>query len=173
MTDRDATIVIDIGKTNAKLTLIDADGITIAEQRCANTILDDGPYPHHDTERLWAWMLATFRTFAGLAKVGAIVPVTHGATAALVDEYGLVLPVLDYESKLPEQINEAYAKARPPFSETYSPKLPAGLNLGRQLAWQADLFKAGFGRAAFILMYPQYWAWRLSGVAASEVTSLG
>ena len=173
MTDRDATIVIDIGKTNAKLTLIDADGNTISEQRCANTILDDGPYPHHDTERLWAWMLATFRTFAGLAKVGAIVPVTHGATAALVDEHGLVLPVLDYESKLPEQINEAYAKARPPFSETYSPKLPAGLNLGRQLAWQADLFKAGFGRATFILMYPQYWAWRLSGVAASEVTSLG
>jgi L-fuculokinase len=173
MTERDATIVIDIGKTNAKLTLIDADGNTMAEQRCANTILDDGPYPHHDTERLWAWMLATFRTFAGLAKVGAIVPVTHGATAALVDEHGLVLPVLDYESKLPEQINETYAKARPQYSETYSPNLPAGLNLGRQLAWQAGWVGTEFERTKFILMYPQYWAWRLSGVAATEVTSLG
>lgn len=173
MRDRNATIVIDIGKTNAKLTLIDADGNTISEQRCANTILDDGPYPHHDTERLWAWMLATFRTFAGLAKVGAIVPVTHGATAALVDDDGPVLPVLDYESKLPEQLDDEYAKMRPPFAETYSPALPAGLNLGRQLAWLAKRFKTEFASAKHILTYPQYWAWRLSGVAASEVTSLG
>ena len=168
-----ATIVIDIGKTNAKLTLIDADGLTLREERCANNILTDGPYPHHDTERLWAWMLETFRTFAGIAKIGAIVPVTHGATAALVDDDGLVLPILDYESKLPEEIDAEYALVRPAFSETYSPNLPAGLNLGRQLAWLESRFPTEFARAKYILMYPQYWAWRLSGVAASEVTSLG
>ena len=168
-----ATIVIDIGKTNAKLTLIDADGLTLREERCANNILTDGPYPHHDTERLWAWMLETFRTFAGIAKIGAIVPVTHGATAALVDDDGLVLPILDYESKLPEEIDAEYALVRPAFSETYSPNLPAGLNLGRQLAWLERRFPTEFARAKYILMYPQYWAWRLSGVAASEVTSLG
>lgn len=173
MTDRDATIVIDIGKTNAKLTLIDADGKTLAEQRVGNTIDVTGQYPHHDTERLWTWMLATFRIYAGMAKVGAIVPVTHGATAALVDDDGLVLPVLDYESKLPEQIDAQYVEVRPPFSETYSPDLPAGLNLGRQLAWLSTNFPSEFARAKHILMYPQYWAWRLSGVAASEVTSLG
>jgi sugar (pentulose or hexulose) kinase len=47
------------------------------------------------------------------------------------------------------------------------------LNLGRQLAWQAQAFPKQFRRARHILMYPQYWAWRLSGIAASEVTSLG
>ncbi len=30
-----------------------------------------------------------------------------------------------------------------------------------------------FSRAAHTLLYPQFWAWRLSGVMASEVTSLG
>jgi sugar (pentulose or hexulose) kinase len=34
-------------------------------------------------------------------------------------------------------------------------------------------YPQAFGRTRFILCYPQYWAWRLSGVAASEVTSLG
>jgi L-fuculokinase len=169
----DATIVLDIGKTNVKLTLLDTDGGTLAEQRMPNAVLHDGPYPHHDTERIWDWMLATFRTFSRMAKVGAIVPVTHGATAALVDEDGLVMPVLDYESGLPEQINSLYAADRPPFSETYSPALPVGLNVGRQLVWLANIFPAEFARADHILMYPQYWAWRLSGVAASEVTSLG
>ena len=173
MMARDATLVLDIGKTNVKLSLIDANGATLAEQRRANTILLGGQYPHHDTEGIRDWLLATMRDFGRIARIGAIVPVTPGATAALVNQHGLVLPVLDYESTLPEQCNEAYTAMRPPYAETCSPALPAGLNLGRQLAWLAAAFPGEFARAHFILMYPQYWAWRLSGVAAGEVTSLG
>jgi L-fuculokinase len=173
MRTQDATLVLDIGKTNVKLSLINAGGATLAEQRRPNTILTGGKYPHHDTEGIWDWLLAAMRAFGRIAKVGAIVPVTHGATAALINQHGLVLPVLDYESKLPEQSNALYAEARPPFEQTCSPALPAGLNLGRQLAWQASSFPDEFARAHHILMYPQYWAWRLSGVVAGEVTSLG
>jgi L-fuculokinase len=172
----DATIVLDIGKTNAKLTLIDGAGATLAEERIANTVVQvDGAYPHHDTDRIWAWMLATFASFSKLATVGAIVPVTHGATAALVDASGLVLPVLDYEYDL-QQAGDTGAPgypARPLYADSLSPALPCGLNLGRQLVWLAAQFPEQFQRATHILMYPQYWAWRLSGVAASEVTSLG
>ena len=96
-----ATIVLDIGKTNVKLVLLDDAGAVLAEQRSPNTIVREGPYPHHDTERIWKWMLDGMRDFAQMTPVGAIVPVTHGATAALVDEEGLVLPVLDYEYELP------------------------------------------------------------------------
>jgi sugar (pentulose or hexulose) kinase len=170
---QDATIVLDIGKTNVKLVLLDADGIVLSELRSPNTIVQDGPYPHHDTDRIWAWMLDGMRTFATQAHVGAIVPVTHGATAALVDDEGLVLPVLDYEYEMPETPDAPYEAERPPFFSTYSPLLPAGLNLGRQLAWQAQAFPEQFARARHILMYPQYWAWRLCGAPASEVTSLG
>jgi sugar (pentulose or hexulose) kinase len=166
----DALIVLDIGKTNAKLALIDAAGRVLAEKRRPNTVLTDGPYPHHDTEGLWDWMLATCRLFAQTAEVSAIVPVTHGATAALVDGEGLVLPVLDYEAQLP---GVDYAGVRPDYLETCSPALPAGLNLGRQLAWLAQNFPAEFARTRHILMYPQYWAWRLCGAAAGEATSLG
>ena len=166
----DALIVLDIGKTNAKLALIDACGRVLAERRRPNTVRADGPYPHLDTDGLWDWMLATCRSFATQAHVSAIVPVTHGATAALVDDAGLVLPVLDYEAELP---GVDYAALRPAYGETLSPGLPAGLNLGRQLAWLQARFPADFGRARHILMYPQYWAWRLCGAAASEATSLG
>jgi L-fuculokinase len=171
MLKKNATLVLDIGKTNVKLVLIDFDGKQLAEQRSPNTIVADGPYPHHDTERIMAWMLATMGGLARIADIGAIVPVTHGATAALVDADGLVLPVLDYEFTPPD--DGEYLSVRPAFTETLSPALPAGLNLGRQLAWQAGAFPGAFARATQLLMYPQYWAWRLCGVAASEVTSLG
>jgi sugar (pentulose or hexulose) kinase len=169
-TTPEGVIVLDIGKTNAKLALINAAGRLLAEQRRPNAVLTDGPYPHHDTEGLWDWMLATCRGFAQMAEVSAIVPVTHGATAALVDGDGLVLPVLDYEATLP---GIDYDALRPAYGETFSPALPAGLNLGRQLAWLALHFPAEFARARHILMYPQYWAWRLCGAAAGEATSLG
>jgi len=169
-----AAVVLDIGKTNAKLTLINAAGRTLAEVRTPNTVRRDGPYPHHDTERLWDWMLTRLREFAAVAPIGALVPVTHGATAALVDDAGLVLPVPDYEHVPGDAADLArYQGLRPPFEESGSPELPAGLNLGRQLDWLQARFPAEFARARHVLMYPQYWAWRLCGVAASEITSLG
>ena len=67
----------------------------------------------------------------------------------------------------------AYDAARPPFAETLSPRLPAGLNLGAQIFWQARAFPEAFAKVTAIVGYPQYWTWRLSGVAASELTSLG
>jgi sugar (pentulose or hexulose) kinase len=166
----DALIVLDIGKTNAKLALIDAAGRTLAEKRRPNVVVTSGPYPHHDVDGIWAWLLSTCREFAGMADVSAIVPVTHGATAALVNAHGLVLPVLDYEAQLD---GVEYDAVRPSYAETYSPALPAGLNLGRQLVWLAQRFPAEFGAARHGLMYPQYWAWRLCGVAGGEATSLG
>ena len=169
----DATVVLDIGKTNAKLTLLDAAGAILAEERSPNRIVHAGPYPHHDTERLWDWLQTGLAAFARLAHVTAIVPVTHGATAALVDDAGLVLPILDYESTLPQSLAAEYASLRPAFADSLSPQLPCGLNLGLQLFWLAKTYPQEFARARHILTYPQYWAWRLSGVAASEVTSLG
>jgi len=168
-----ATVVFDIGKTNAKMSLLDGRGATLACERLGNHVVAEGLYPHHDVALLWDWLLATLTRFATLAEIAAIVPVTHGATAALVGDDGLVLPILDYESALPQSVNGQYRAVRPPFAASFSPDLPAGLNLGRQLFWLSQRFPAQFVRARFILGYPQYWAWRLSGVAAGEVTSLG
>jgi sugar (pentulose or hexulose) kinase len=81
--------------------------------------------------------------------------------------------VLDYEHPGPDETAEDYAALRPAFAETGSPRLPGGLNLGAQLFWQARRFPEAFARTRHILTYPQFWAHRLTGVAASETTSLG
>jgi sugar (pentulose or hexulose) kinase len=169
----DALAVFDIGKTNIKLSLVDRHGRELAARRCANRVVHDGLYPHHDVAAIEAWLLRSLRELSAQAPIRAIVPVTHGATAVLIDAHGPVLPVSDYEQDFVSATAPAYASLRPQFADSASPALDHGLNLGRQLHWLQQRYPQQFARARHLLMYPQYWAWRLCGVAAAEVTSLG
>ncbi len=167
--------VLDIGKTNAKVVVLDAGtGREIAAVRTGNAVLQDGPYPHYDIEGLWRFTLQALSGFAVEPGFDAVSITTHGACAALLDSDGrLALPVLDYEHPYDPAIRADYLALRPDFSETFSPSLPVGLNLGAQLHYQKAAFPEAFAQVATILTYPQYWAFRLTGVAANEVTSLG
>ena len=167
--------VIDIGKTNAKVALVDLDTLSeIALRKMPNCPLADGLYPHHNVEALWDFILDSLREIGREHHIDAISVTTHGATAVLLDADGRpAMPVLDYEHDGPDVVRRDYDAVRPPFSETGSPPLPLGLNLGAQLHWQSRAFPEAFSRVSTILTYPQYWAWRLCGVAAGEVTSLG
>ena len=167
--------VLDIGKTNAKVVVLDcATGEEIGEKRTPNRVLPGPPYPHYDIEALWAFTLEALNAFAKEPGFDAISITTHGASMALLDAGGkLALPVLDYEHQYPREIQEAYRAIRPPFSGTFSPALSGGLNAGAQLHYQKTAFPDAFARVRTIMTYPQYWAWRLTGVAANEGTSLG
>lgn len=164
--------VLDIGKTNVKLALFD-DGKLRWEKSAPNRIKPGPPYPHEDVESGWKFLLDALREARRSYQIGAIVPTAHGAAGALIGETELAAPVMDYEFTGVDTIEPDYARLRPPFSETLSPKVPAGLNLGRQLAYQKWRCPELFAKAKHFVAYPQYWAWRLTGVAASEVSSLG
>lgn len=167
--------VLDIGKTNAKVVVVDAaTGAEIAAVKMPNHVIAGPPYPHYDVEGIWSFALDALARFAADPGYDAISITTHGACAALLDAAGeLALPVLDYEHDYPQPIRDAYSALRPAFAETASPALSGGLNLGAQLHYQKKAFPEEFSRVASILTYPQYWAFRLTGVAANEVTSLG
>lgn len=163
--------VLDIGKTNVKLALFD-EGRLLWETSAPNCIRPGPPYPHEDVESAWTFFLDALREAARTHQISAIVPTAHGAAGALIGESELAAPVMDYEFTGVEVIEADYARLRPPFSESLSPNLPAGLNLGRQLAYQKWRWPDLFAKARHFVGYPQYWAWRLSGVAVSEVTTL-
>lgn len=167
--------VLDIGKTNAKVLVLDcATGEELDVRRRPNTVIAGPPYPHYDIEGLWDFLCAALRELNTAPGFDAISITTHGASGVLLDEAGgLALPVLDYEYEYPEEIRSAYAVLRPPFAETFSPALSGGLNLGAQIHFQKAAYPAAFVRVQTILTYPQYWAYRLTGVAANEATSLG
>lgn len=167
--------VIDIGKTNAKLALVEAAGLReVAVVTRPNTVLPGPPWPHFDLEGHWAFFLHHLAGFHAAHGVDAISVTTHGASAVLLDAGGgLAVPMLDYEHPGPDDLAQEYDAIRPPFAETGSPRLPVGLNLGAQLFWLLETQSGLRDRVAHVLTYPQYWGWRLTGELATDVTSLG
>ncbi len=168
--------VLDIGKTHVKLVVVDS-GNAVANFNCKNAPIA-GMYPQADVNYIWNWICETLSACSYTKEVKELIVTTHGATAALVDinsdaEDGLALPVLDYEYTGIDECIAAYQSVRPEFSETLSPALPAGLNLGKQLFWLQQQYPEQFAQADHIVMYPQYWAWRFGARLVTEVTSLG
>lgn len=164
-------VVLDVGKSLSKLTLWTPDGVMVDRRTRANVRASNNSPIELDALGIEAWLTETLTAFSARAHIGAIVPVGHGAAAAVVRD-GVLVAARDYESPAPEAERALYDAGRDPFVETGSPALPNGLNLGVQL----HMLEAEDARAlrdATILTWPQYWAWLLSGTAATEVTSLG
>lgn len=166
--------VIDIGKTNAKLALVDAATLSEIEVVTRpNRPLPGPPWPHADLDGHWRFFLHHLAGFHQRHGIDAISVTTHGASAVLLDAAGGALPMLDYEHPGPDALAAAYDAIRPDFARSGSPRLPAGLNLGAQLHWLLHTRPDLRDRIAHIVTYPQYWGWRLTGELASDVTSLG
>jgi sugar (pentulose or hexulose) kinase len=170
--ETNCTIVLDVGKTNSKLSLWTAAGQGLERRVRPNDAVASELYRALDVAGIDAWLLETLRDYARRAIVSCIIPVAHGAGAALVYQGRLFAPPLDYEQDIDRAVRAAYDDERDPFAETGSPALPCGLNLGAQLHY-LEALTGPWPDGLQILPWPQYWAWRLTGVAASEITSLG
>jgi sugar (pentulose or hexulose) kinase len=168
-----STAVLDVGKTNLKFVVFDNAGMLLFERQMPNASLPGPPYPHADVEMIWSFLGASMREATKIFKIETLIPTTHGASGAVMNEQGLALPIMDYEFTDCEDINERYEPLRDPFNNTYSPSMPAGLNVGRQLAWQKWNLPKDFATVTKIVGYPQYWTWRLCGKFAFDICSMG
>jgi sugar (pentulose or hexulose) kinase len=162
---------VDIGKTLAKLSLWSADGRCIDRHARPNARIEIDGIARLDAQGIADWIVETLHGWRD-RPIGTIVPVGHGAGVAALVDGALAFAPFDYEATPPEPIMEAYRAARAPFAETGSPALPQGLNLGAQVWWMDHVLPEAMARATLV-PWAQYWAWWLSGVAVSEVTSLG
>jgi L-fuculokinase len=168
--------VFDTGKTNIKLVVFDRGGAILAERSAPNAPLAPDamwPYLRLDTSHAWRFLIGALKELGASFPIEAISIAAHGAAGVLVADEGEALPAMDYEFDIDADIAAEYEKARPPFEETLSPNLPRGLNLGKQVFYLERRFPAEFAAARAFLGYPQYWSWRLSGVAATEFTAMG
>ena len=168
------TFIFDIGKTNIKSLVLNEQGNTIWSESTANNSITGHGYTYIDVEAAEKWLIQQLTKAQQQYTISSINVTTHGACAVLLNQQDeLVLPVLDYEDPIVESCNAKYNKIRPAFDLTHSPNLSAGLNLGRQLFWLKESFSEKFKQIDTVLMYPQYWVWRLTGIKKNEVTSLG
>ncbi len=167
-----AQAVLDVGKTLAKLTIWDDAGLLLARRTRPNPVTEIGGLRRLDAPGIETWLADNLRLVATEHHITRIFPVGHGAAAAIIKGDRLVTPPVDYEQTYDAAERQRYDAVRAPFAITGSPALPAGLNLGMQLFHLTAADPALLDDAT-ILPWPQYWAWRLSGVAAIEATSMG
>ena len=166
------TMILDIGKTHAKLSLWDAEGSLIAKRVRANVPQQSVGYRALDVQGIERVVVRGLREFAALHHIVRMGPVGHRAAAAVIREGRLFCAPMDYEDLPAPRDSEEYAAQRDMFRETGSPLLPCSLNLGMQLN-RLEGIHGAFLDDVTIVPWPQYWAWRLCGVAATEATSLG
>ena len=165
--------VFDVGKTNAKLLALTEGGEPLEVMTTPNRVIDGPPYRHHDLAGMEDWLLDGLRALGERHPIGAVVTCTHGGSGVLVGAEAAVMPLIDYEQTPPPEVDAAYRAAAGSFRERGSVIMLGAAHPARQLLWLEMGWPAAVAGAQAFLNVPQYWGWRLSGVAASEVTSLG
>ncbi|WP_457587557.1 FGGY-family carbohydrate kinase [Ensifer canadensis] len=170
--------VLDVGKTNVKLNAVTADGVVLETLSIPNPVLPGPPWRHHDLVAIGEWVFSGLAQLARRHPLSTFVASGHGSGGLLVGDDpdsgdGAALPMIDYEQAPPEVIRAGYAPLSGSFFDRGSATMHAATHQARQLYWMQECEPQAFSRARWYLGLPQYWAWRLSGVASAETSLLG
>jgi sugar (pentulose or hexulose) kinase len=174
------TAIYDIGKTNKKLILFNEDFKVVfeAEEKFQQTVDDDG-FECDDIERIEIWVKDSLIELVNSDNydLKAVNFTTYGATLVYLDENGKRLtPVYNYLKPIEERIAESLYKrhgGRDEFCRrTASPALGM-LNSGLQPLWLKTVKPEVFEKIRYILHFPQYISYLVSGKIYSEHTSIG
>jgi sugar (pentulose or hexulose) kinase len=163
--------VLDIGKTSLKLLVASDEGWPLEAHAIPNVPMTQGPYLAYDLARLEEWFLDTLTIVSQHHAIGAVIVAAHGCGAVLVDGDMPVLPMMDYDAVSPPEIDEAYARIAPGYDEVFC-GIGGAMRLGKQLLWQESAYPIEFARAKNYLTTAQFFALRLGGRAASEISQL-
>lgn len=97
------TAVLDMGKTNVKLSVATAEGHILETISTPNTVRDGPPWRHNDLEGLGHWTLSELSILCRQHPVAHIIAAAYGSGGVLVGDDpdgqgdGAVLPMIDYE----------------------------------------------------------------------------
>ena len=164
--------VLDIGKTNLKLLVASEDGWPLETHTIPNAANTAGPYLAYDLARLEEWFLDALAMVSQRHAIGAVIATAHGCGAVLVDGNKPVLPMMDYDAVSPPAIDQAYARIAPAYDEVFCGIGAGAMRLAKQLLWQQSAYPVEFARAKTYLTTAQFFALRLGGRAASEISQL-
>ena len=180
MTPKSVIAIFDIGKTNKKLFLFDEQYSIVLEKskQFPETVDEDGD-PCEDLPVLTQWvkseLLEVIRQEGVLVK--AVNFSTYGASFVHVDRHGQpVAPLYNYLKPFPEGLKEQFHARwgdEALFSlQTASPPL-GNLNSGLQLYMLKYSKGDVFDKVHYSLHLPQYMNYLVSGIAYSDITSIG
>lgn len=172
--------VFDIGKTNKKLLVFDADYNLLKEEvTCFDEIADDDGFPCENMDVLAEWVLSEYEKLKRSEKfqLKAVNFSTYGASLVYMNhKRDRVGYLYNYLKPYPPELAEQLIAARGGmtyFSEDTSSPIMGHLNAGLQLYWLKHQKTDLFNNVATALHLPQYLSFLITGQYKAELTSLG
>ncbi len=173
-----AIAVIDIGMTNKKVAVYD-DSLhqVAAEYRNFPPRMVDG-LPTHDLEAMETWFLEQLAQLAQRYPIRAIAVSTHGATFTCVGDDGKPsVPCVYYTYEPGDEFHDRfYAQFGTPEDlqrVTGTPYFKAMINTAKGIFFIKEKYPRAFANTRWVLNYPQYWSFRLTGKVGAEGTYVG
>lgn len=172
-----AVVVLDVGKTNKKLSAYSREFQVLAEERITIEPGDLNGLEVEDTGALLKWFRSALKKLAAGLDVRAIAITTHGATLALLDDKGrLAHPVISYSAAKGAEIQEEFYAA---FGDraylhrlTCTPDVGFA-NMAKVLYYMKTRLPDAWARGRHLLFYPAYLGYELTGAMGVEPTYVG
>ncbi len=166
-------VVVDVGYTNSKAILFSPDLEVMAERKMPSQHRDGPDYKIIDMAPVFEFLKAALSELDQIQPVDCIIPCAHGACIVNLNAAGnLAFPIMDYASEPPQDILVEYLKQQPDFLEVYCPVLPMALTHAVQEFWLQRSKPETFKSIKTILPLSQYVAFKLSNIAATEISSM-
>ena len=174
VTSKLLNVVLDIGKTNVKLTFVNSiNNKTVKSFTTKQININKYGIKTLNSELIIKWSLDKIQKIEKKKRLDKFVCTAHGTSIALIDYNDKeILACTDYEFKF-DQFFDEYKKIAPKFSESFTPFLEGGLNIGTQLYYLYKKKPNLILKTKYILNYPQYIAWKLTNNFSSEISYLG
>jgi len=179
-----AIAVLDIGKTNKKVAIYDdAMKPLVARKRKIETIRlrnydDAGDIDVEDIDGIENWFLEELKKLATRYPIRVISISTHGASLVCVDAEGRPsVPPLPYTHEVPSDVHERFWAAMGNPHEiqtsTATAEIKPLVNAAKLLWYQKERWPTEFERTQYILFFPQYFGYRLTGKVGADITYVG
>ena len=173
------TLIFDIGKTNKKVFVFDADyQIIYEESHRISEIKDEDGDACDDLDSLIEWITSTTKKILELKeyKIGAVNFSSFGASFVHINELGKpILPLYSYLKPLSPDLKHKffsdYGGVEKISRETASPVLDS-LNSGLQL-YRLKYEKGLTSKPGYSLHLPQFLSYLITRKVYSEITSIG
>lgn len=173
-----AIAVLDIGKTNKKLVIFDEDLNQIDSIYSSFPTIKYDDLDVEDTQGLDSWFKDGLKEMGSKYPIKVISVTTHGATGVCIDKEGNTsVPVVAYTNEVNDSFHDEFYNLVGSRDElqvkTATAEVKPLINYAKLLYFLKKRFPVDFEKTDKILLYPQYFSYKLTGKTSADFTYAG
>ncbi len=173
-----AIAVLDIGKTNKKVAIYDdaMKPLAVRKRKIETIRVED--LDVEDVDTIVSWFLEQLKELGTEYPIKTLTVTTHGSTHVCVGADGTPsVPPIAYTNEVPVEFhNRFWAAMGDPLeaqARTATAEIKPLINTAKVLWYQKERWPEDFAKTKHILLYPQYFGYRLTGIPAADITYTG